>query len=213
MNLPVIAFVAVASYSVPSIAGIIRFKRLNTAMKVCSVFCGITFLMEIVELIFNRKGINNTFISNYYVPAEIIFICIIYFLSTGNQRIRQIISAATVLFLCIWTVDKIYYEAPGVINIEMAVTSRIFIIFISVLTIHTIVRQMNHPFIGEAIFWVSSGTLIYSTGVVLILGLMNELIRMGISYYLAAWYINWSLEILSNIMFTKGFFCTAKYQI
>jgi hypothetical protein len=213
MKLPVIVYFVNASSLFAAIAGIIRFRRLNNAMKVFSILCGLTSLMEIFELILNRKHINNTFISNYYVLVEVIFVSIVYLLSLGNKRMQRIISALTLLFLCIWVLDKIYFDVSGQVNIEMAVTSRIFIILISVLTIHTIVRQMNHPFINEPIFWVSSGTLIYSTGVALILGLMNELIRMGISYYLAAWYINWSLEILCNVMFTKGFFCTAKYQI
>ena len=213
MKLPVIVYFVNDSSLFAAIAGIVRYKRLNNAMKVFSVFCVLTCLMEIFELILNRKHINNTFISNYYVPAEMIFISFVYLLSLANKRMQRIISALALLFLCIWVLDKIYFDVSGQVNIEMAVTSRIFIILISVLTIHTIVRQMNHPFVNTPIFWVSSGILLYSTGVALILGSMNELIRMGISYYLAAWYINWSLEILCNLIYTKGFFCTAKYQI
>jgi len=213
MKLPVIVYFVNASSLFAAIAGIVRYKRLNNAMKVFSVFCVLTCLMEIFELILNRKHINNTFISNYYVPAEMIFISFVYLLSLANKRMQRIISALALLFLCIWVLDKIYFDVSGQVNIEMAVTSRIFIILISVLTIHTIVRQMNHPFINTPMFWVSSGVLLYSTGVALILASMNELIKMGISYYQAAWYINWSLEILCNLMYTKGFFCTAKYQI
>ena len=213
MKLPVIVYFVNASSLFAAIAGIVRFRRLNNAMKVFSIFCGLTCLMEIFELILNRKHINNTFISNYYVLVEVIFVSVVYLLSLGNKRMQRIISALALLFLCIWVLDKIYFDVSGQVNIEMAVTSRIFIILISVLTIHTIVRQMNHPFINTPIFWVSSGVLLYSTGVALILGSMNELIKMGISYYQAAWYINWSLEILCNLMYTKGFFCTAKFQI
>ena len=213
MKLPVIVYFVNASYLFTAIAGIVRYKRLNNAMKVFSIFCGLTCLMEIFELILSRKHINNTFISNYYVPVELIFICTVYLLSIGNKKMQRTISALTLLFLCAWMLDKIYFDVSGQANVEMAVASRIVIILISVLTVHAIVKKMNDPFINEPIFWVSSGTLIYSTGVALILGFMNELIKMGISYYLSAWYINWSLEILCNVMFTKGFFCTAKYQI
>ena len=213
MKLPVIVYFVNASSLFAAIAGIARFRRLNNAMKVFSIICGLTCLMEIFELILNRKHINNTFISNYYVLVEVIFVSVVYLLSLGNKRMQRIISALALLFLCIWVLDKIYFDVSCQVNIEMAVTSRIFIILISVLTIHTIVRQTNHPFINTPIFWVSSGILLYSTGVALILASMNELIKMGISYYQAAWYINWSLEILCNLMYTKGFFCTVKYQI
>jgi hypothetical protein len=92
----------------------------------------------------------------------------------------------------------------------MAVASRIFIIVISVFMIHTIVKRIDLPLTDEPMFWVSSGTLIYSTGVFLIIGLANELLKMGASYFRAAWYINWSLIIIVNVMYAKGFFCTAK---
>ena len=210
MKLPVIVYFVNASSLFAAIAGIVRFRRLNNAMKVFSIFCGLTCLMEIFELILSRKNINNTFISNYYVLVEVIFVSIVYLISLGNKRMQRIISALTLLFLCVWVLDKIYFDVSGQVNIEMAVTSRIFIILISVLTIHTIVRQMNHPFINTPIFWVSTGVLLYSTGVALILASMNELIKMGISYYQAAWYINWSLEILCNLIFIRAFFHTAK---
>jgi hypothetical protein len=212
MKLPLIVYFAVASYLFPAIAGIVRYKRLNSAMKVFSIFCVFTFLMEIFELILNRKHVNNTSISNYYVPVELIFISIVYLLSIGSKRTQRAIWALTLLFLCIWILDKIYFDVQGQTNIEMAVTSRIFIILISVSTIYAIVNQLNRPVTHEPIFWVSSGTLIYSTGVTIILVLMNELLKMGIAYYQSAWYINWSLEILCNSIFVAGFFCTPAYQ-
>ena len=96
----------------------------------------------------------------------------------------------------------------------MAVASRVFIIVISVLTIYTIVKKINHPLINDPIFWVSSGTLIYSTGAIFIIGLSNELLKMGsiVFYQLHGTSIG-SLAMISNLMYTKGFFCTAKYQI
>ncbi|GEM_PF-1180022 len=213
MKLPAMAIVTVLSSFIPAIAGIARFKHLNRAMKVFLAFCIYCCCLEILEEILRRNAVNNTSLSNYYVPVESIFICVVYTLSVASKRIKRIISGLTLLFLCIWVADKVYLDIPGQMNSEMAVTSRVLIILISVMTIHAIVKQMNHPFIDEPIFWVSSGTLLYSTGVAPILGLVHELLKMGVSYYAAAWYINWSLEIISNLMYTKGFFCTAKSQI
>ena len=213
MKIPVIALVAVFSFVIPAIAGLIRYKRLNTAMKIFSIFCVYSGLLELTELVLAFRHVNNTFLSKYHVVVESVFMCVVYIFAVGVKRIKRIMSLLTLLFLCIWTVDRIYFDIPGRVNSEMAIASRILIILISVLTIHTISRHIDRPFIDEPIFWVSSGTLIYSAGVALIIGFVNDFIKMGLSYYISAWNINWSLEILCNFMFTKGFFCEAKEQM
>ena len=213
MKVPLIYYVANSSYAIPALAGIVRYKRLSTAMRVFLLFCFLGCLDLSAEIMLGRKNVNNAFLSNYFVLAESAFIFTVYFLSIQSKKARQVISALSFLFLSIWIVDKIFLEVPNQINAEMAIASRIFIIVISVFMIHAVVRRIDSPLTDEPMFWVSSGTLIYSTGVFLIIGLSNEILKMGASYFLAAWSINWSLIIISNIMYTKGFFCTAKYQI
>jgi hypothetical protein len=213
MKLPVLAVVAAFSFPIPVIAGIVRFKRLSTAMRVFLLFC-IFALAEIVgEYVLGRKNINNTFLSNYSFLIETAFIVTVYLLSVESKKVKQIIVVSALLFLCIWIIDKIYFEIANRLNDEMAIASRVCIILITVVTIHSIAKQMNHPFTGEPIFWASSGIVIYSSGVILVVGLSNELLKMGTSYFLAAWHINWAMAIISNLMYTKGFFCTSKYQI
>ena len=107
-------------------------------------------------------------------------------------------------------IDKIYFEAPNRLNDKMAIASRVFIIVISVFMIHSIVKHIDHPLTEEPMFWVANGNLMYSTGVLFVVGLSNELLKMGPSYFLTAWHINWSLAIVANVMYAKGFFCTAK---
>jgi len=213
MKFPVIGYVASSSYLIPAIAGMVRFNRLNNAMKVFLLFCCFGCIDIGEEIVLSHKHMNSAFLANYFILGESAFIFTVYFFSIGSKRIKQMISTLAVLFLCIWIADKIYFEVPDQINNEMAIASRIFIIVISVFMIHTMVKRVDHPLTDEPIFWVSTSTLIYSTGVFLIIGLGNELLKIGLSYFIAAWYINWSLIIVSNIMYTKGFFCTAKYQI
>ncbi|MGA7160861.1 MAG: hypothetical protein WBZ48_07655 [Bacteroidota bacterium] len=213
MKVPFIYYLANSSYAIPAIAGIVRYKRMGKAMRIFLLFCLLGCLDISAEIMLGKKNINNAFLSNYFVLAESAFIFTVYFFSIKSQRARQIISALAFLFLSIWIVDKIYFEVPDQINAEMAIASRIFIIVISVFMMHAVVRRIDHQLTDEPMFWISSSTLIYSAGVFLLIGLSNELLKMGTTYFQAAWSINWSLIIISNIMYTKGFFCTAKYQI
>jgi len=211
METPAIAYVSCYSSVIPTIAGIVRLKRLNNAMKIFLLFCIFTCAEIGEEYALGHKHVNNAFLSNYSDLSDSAFIFTVYFFSIESKRIKQIISTLAVLFLCIWIIDKIYFEIPNQLNNEMAVASRIFTIAISVFMIHTIVKRIDHPLTDEPVFWVSISTLIYSAGVFFILGLSNELLEMGTSYFQAAWHINWWLSIISNVMYTKGFFCTTEY--
>jgi hypothetical protein len=105
-----------------------------------------------------------------------------------------------------------YFAVPGQINNEMAVTSRIFIIVASIVIVQVLMKKTNTLLIDEPVFWVSTGSILYSTGVLLIFGLINELINIGMFYFYVAWHINWSLAIVANLMFTWSFYCRTKQQ-
>ncbi len=212
MKIPAIAYVSAALYTIPAIAGILRFRRLNNAMKVFLLLSLFSCVEISIEYVLGRNHINNASLSNDSYPIESAFICAVYILSAGRKTIKQIISMLALLYFAIWIVNKIYFDIPDQSNDQMAMASGIFIIIISVITIQTTVSKMNHPLIDEPIFWVSSGTLIYWTGVLFILGSSNELLKMGTSYFQKAWYVNWSLTIVANAMFTKAYLCRPKNQ-
>lgn len=206
MELPAIAYVATISYSIPAIIGIARFRHLSDAMKVLLLLCIFSCLEIVGEFALGHNHLNNAFLSNDFVPIETAFICAAYLLSVEQKMIKRIIFALALVYSAIWIANKIYFDVPTQLNEEMSVTSEIFIIIASVLTIHATMSKTNHYLAEEPIFWVSSGNLIYATGVLLVFGFSNELLKMGTVYFEAAWYINWSLAIIANAMYTKGFF-------
>ncbi|MGA7161372.1 MAG: hypothetical protein WBZ48_10245 [Bacteroidota bacterium] len=206
MRIPVIAYIAAVSYSIPTIAGSFRFKHLSNAMKALLLFCFFSCVEVGVEYVLGRKHINNSFLSNYSNLIEPSLISAVYFLSVKNKMTKDVILLLAFLFLSVLVIDKIFYDVPNQLNETMSIISGIFIIIISVLTLYTIVSTMNNPLVNEPIFWVSSGTLIYSAGVLFVFSFSNELLKMGYSYFEAAWHVNWSLVIVANAMYTKGFF-------
>jgi hypothetical protein len=213
MSAQIAGLVVILSFVFPVTSAVMRYRRLDAAMKVFAIFCIFYFAIEILEFVLMRMHINNTSESNYFVPIEVMTMCVVYVLSTQSKKIKKTLSIITTVFMCIWLVDKIYFEVPGLVNNEMALTSRIVIVLLSVVTINVNMKNLDHPFTDEPIFWVSIGTIIYSAGVAVLIGSINELAKLGLSVFNSVWYINWVLEILCNLIFTKGFLCKAKYQI
>lgn len=210
MKGPTLAYIATFTYLIPPMAAVSRLGSLDRAMRVFFLYSLVSFLVVLTEYILGAKGINNAFISNYSDFIECVSFSIVYSISTEERRIKVVIRVLALLFICAWVVNKMYFETPGQINGQIAVVSRTFIIVISVLIIQTLLKNTNTLITNQPMFWVSAGSILYSAGVLVIFGLSNEIIKHSMAYFQIAWHINWSLIIVTNLMFTKGFLCRVK---
>ena len=210
MKIPLLAFVSWASYAIPTIAGIWRFKRLDRPMKIFLLFCIWSSIEVSVEYVLSSNRINNHLLINYGYLIDTLFLSILYSSSTDDKKTKKIFLFLTLIFGCLWIVDALFFAFAAKLNSEMAMTSRILIIIMSILILFDVVRKTDRLLVDESIFWISTGFALYSAGVFLIFGLSNELVKLGPIYFLIAWHINWALVIVTNLMFTKGFFCKAK---
>jgi hypothetical protein len=213
MKIPALAFISSLTYLIPAIAGIWRFKRLERPMKMFLLLCVWSCIEATAEYILGMKHINNSFLINYYFLIDSLFLSVVYSYSIEDKRTKRTILVLAILFIVIWVIDRLFFAVPGQMNNEMAATSSIFIIIVSILIVLVVIKKTDRLLIDEPIFWVSTGYALYSAGVLLIFGLSNELLKLGMLYFAVAWHINWSLAIVANLMFTRGFFCRAKQQI
>ena len=182
-------------------------------MKVFLLFCAIIGVEVALEFALSLRNINNIFLGNSSLVIEVVFIAVVYALAINGKKVRAAIAALTVIFVCIWLPDKIFFEVPGHFNEEMAIVSRVFIIALSIIALHTVAKRTTNALTDEPLFWLASANILYAAGVIFVFGLGNHLIEMGNSYFLAAWNLNWSLDVLANIMFARGFLCKIMRQI
>lgn len=212
MKIPALAHISALTYLIPFFAGIWQFKRLDRSMKIFFLLCVLSLIGVAVEFVLSLKYINNLFISNYYFFLDSLLLSVIYSYSIDDKRTKRIILILTILFIVVWFVDKLVFALPDELNSEMAVASRVFIVVASIVIVLAVMKKTDSLLIDRPIFWVSTGYVLYSAGVLLIFGLSNELLKIGMLYFSIAWHINWSLAIVANLMFTKGFLCRARQQ-
>lgn len=209
MSVPIFAVFSHVSFFMPTAAGIVRFKQLDRSIKVFVLFCIYSCIELSIEYVLGVKHINNTLLINYGFLIETLFPVVVCMLAVEERGVRRVIGALGILIVCIWVIDKIFFDVGNQINSEMGAVTRVFIIIVSLVTMHTIAKKLDSPLTDKPIFWVSAGFILYSAGTLFIVALSNVLLKMGYLYFLAAWYLNWSLTILSNLIFLKGFFCRA----
>jgi hypothetical protein len=60
MNVPIMAHVSAVSSLLPAIAGLVRYKKLNKAMRVFTIFSIVGVIHILVEFILGRLDIRNS---------------------------------------------------------------------------------------------------------------------------------------------------------
>ena len=209
MGVPIPAYINVFVLLTTTAVGLARFSRLSIALKALTVFCIMLCAESAAEFYLAFHATNNSFVSNAGLGIEALFLAAVYAIALDVKSVRRMIVVLSIVFVCIWVPDKIFFEDPKAINEAMCIISGIFTIVISVIALHTVAKRTTSSLTDEPLFWIATANILASTGDMFVLGVSNELLAMGVSYFTAAWYINWSLDIISYIFYIKAFLCKA----
>jgi hypothetical protein len=210
MNIPIFGQLHALSFLIPAAVGIIRFAKLDRAMKTLAVLAVLACINITAQLLAGLAHITNYFISDYFRVVELSLLCMVFYLSIVPRRPRLILKLLGIFFVLIWLADMLIFYDPDRIDSGMAVISRVFLIIMSVLTLHAAVKDEKSSLLKRPVFWAAMGVALYATGTLLVLGVSNQLLKAGMSYFAAAWHINWSLLIVANLLYTKGMLCKSQ---
>jgi len=189
MMLPLLGQIHLGFFLVPAAAGIIKFRVLSKAMRMLTVLCVLACFNIAAQSLLASWGIRNYFISDYYTILEMSLLCGIFYLSVASKRARIVLRVLGLIFFGIWIVDMVFFHNPDQINSEMAVVSRIFLVVMSLVTLQAAMGDESSVLTARPVFWVAMGVVFYASGTLLVLGLSNELLKLGKSYFDVAWHI------------------------
>ena len=193
----------------PSAAGLSRFKKLSPAMKAYALLCALSSLEIAAEFscaLYRRNGI---IISNIALGTEAFFILAVYAIAFRMKAVRYMMVALGVLFLIVWVPGSFLLRAFSEFHQEMAIVTRIVILVSSVIALYTVAARTSVSLTDEPLFWITSGNILYATGLIFLLTVNNDLLAFGPPYFAAAWNLNWVLIIIADALFAKGLLCKA----
>jgi hypothetical protein len=141
--------------------------------------------------------------------VEVLFMTMVYYISVDSPSVRIMLKIGAVLFTLVWAVEKLLFTKPDELNSTLAMIAAVFLIVMSSVVLNVYLKSVAGKLTGEPLFWILTGT-IYSAGSFAVLGLSNELLSLGVTYFIMGWYINWILFLVSMLMFTKGLLCKSQ---
>ncbi|HTX18293.1 MAG TPA: hypothetical protein VMG34_06510 [Bacteroidota bacterium] len=214
MQAPLISYVAMGSSLVPVAIGYFRFRRLSFAMKLFLGYCIVASAQIAGEYWLALHHMPNAFLANLGLGLEPFYFCIVYAVALGDGSPRRLVLLAGLCYGLFWVPERILHEIPSPqIDETVGIVSRIAIVAMSAIALHNTARRTTTLLTDEPLFWVTTANLVAATGVVFVIVEGNELLQMGMHYFQAAWELNWSLLMLSNLLYSRGFFCKTSSAI
>ncbi|MDP1676703.1 MAG: hypothetical protein Q8L88_07520 [Bacteroidota bacterium] len=207
MQAPILLYVAEASCFLPAGAGLFQWKKLNSPLKILTLFFCFSVLHVIAEETLRRMSINNLFLQNIHQVVEVESF-LYFFWTWSKQRIlKDGIQYAAMIYLVVWTLNKVYFEQPEQFNESMSTIANFFLIVVSIFVLLELSKTATVSLLSHTIFWIGSGTILYFSGTIIIFSLSNTILQIGFLYFDIFWHFNWSLVIIVNLMFARSFWC------
>ncbi len=207
MAIPIFAHISAASNLVPAAVGLRNFRKLRAGMRFLAFLSVLACLQLVAENIVGYLYKNNYFLADYYTVVEFSLLTAVFYFSAKSKVSRAILVVLFVAFLVYWVINITHRPDSQSINTNLAMVSRVFLIAIALVGFQGVLAEGTASISRLPVFWVSFAVAIYSAGTLVLFGLSNDLLRMGLIYFEVAWYVNWVLLIVVNLMYSKGMLC------
>ena len=205
MAFPLFGYITVASYLIPFVMGLINYHRLRSSVRVFFYYCAVMMIGVFSEVIVSFWGINNHLIINVFRLFEIILFAIYYLRESKYSALNYLAYSSVLLFFSIWIFTNFLQDKIEAFNSVDALTAGVIQLILSGVLLFIAVHKVDVIPTKTPKFWIASGILIYNSGTVVVLAFSNTLLEQGLELFNIAWHINWTLCIVSNLMYSYSF--------
>jgi hypothetical protein len=202
--------IAAWSTVVPAVLGVWRYKRLGRPMKLFAAFSIIGVINVGSEFVLARLGINNYFLIDLYSLLAVPVLGSIYYVSIATWGARWILMLSSILFVSVWIVQRLFFSDPNTMSSNLAMITALFLVAMSIVTFSAFLKTSTSALSNQPLFWILTGTIVYYSGSFAVMGLSNQLLKLGLVYFEIAWHINWILIVVSMLMYARGFLCKSQ---
>ena len=202
---PPLTYVSLFSVIIPIGVGISRIKTLHRGMKILLLYLIFAFASDVFLTLF-VKGYQLTLgLYHVYYLVEFVFIMSIIFTWQESLKMKRFVLMLMLLYMLFWVIAKLTFEPLKGLYTFTASTSQVLLIIGAETSLFFLVGNRVQPIMNDYRFWVLLSFVVYYAGTLLVLTSRGILLQFSLEIIYLAAYIDWSLKILFNILFTIGF--------
>lgn len=193
------------SVILPLVCGILKFKTLNTELRVLFLYIILSALAEGLGFIFIKNNIQTYLVNNIFTVVECSLLTYIYFNRFELKSTRTIISLFNVIFYILVFYVLVLKGRYDLQDSVLSTYEAAFLIALSSGYIIKVMREINISRLKEAHFtWINVGILIYFSMAILLFLFYSYIEKRGLKTYNNLYSLHWITNIGYNILLATG---------
>jgi len=200
-----LTIISAVSWAVPLGAGVSLFNRLEREAKILVAYLILIGLVEAFSFYQALNKVSTIWLFHVFTPLEYGFLVVVFSYWQKKPLLRLLLRLSIPLFALICLVNKLFLESLVSFDNFTASLEGSALIMISVYTLFNLYRDNSGPISRDPRFWITVAVLIYFSG---------SLPTFAFANIIALWSIPHILNVISNILFARGFLCyRLKYRL
>jgi len=207
MKIPVLFYISMLTEIVTALVGGLRYRTLQRPLRILEWLIIFTILEVGLQWALSYFGIHNLWTSHFFTLIEMVFAILMFSSWMKNRRNRMMLSLCLFMFIIFWIVSKFTFEPLSLVDGWTAAISKILQITFSTFLLVEVVKESDMNWTDDPRLWIIAGIIIYSAGSIFIFALFNKMLQISPDRLKIIWFLNWTLIIISNLLYTRGFLC------
>jgi len=200
-----LAIISGISWAVPLGAGVSLFNRLEREAKILVAYFIFIGLVEAFSFYQALNKVSTIWLFHVFTPLEYGFLVVVFSYWQKRPLLRLVLQLSIPLFALICIANKLFVE--NLVSFDNFSTSleSLVLIIISVRTLFDLSRENSSTLSKDSRFWIAIAVLTYFSG---------NLPTFAFANVIAVSSIKHILNVISNILFARGFLCyRLKYRL
>ena len=196
----------------PLIYGLRIYRRFDGELRLFYWYLLAGFLNWLVGLFVVLQAKNTLWIANIFLPIELAFLLWLFSLWEKHDSIQLAMRVTIILFVLVWLAEISFLKNLREFSQISSPMENIILIIASFLIIHDANKDSEIMLTDQPRFWIATGILLSSSGVVVILILSNWLLKFYPDIFRYAIFVSPISSSVAQILFFGGFRCHYRLQ-
>lgn len=189
----------------PVVVALIRYRHLDTTMKVMAFYVFLGGLIQVSSSYLNGLGHNNLWLLHLYTPLE--FACIVWFYGMVLRGFikKTVFVWLGVGFAALSALNSAFLQDPKMFNTYARSFEGLLVIVLCLAWCYKTLTEMKIRHLQQdPVFWVNTGFLLYFSGNVLLFAVSNYIVDINRALNLYIWAFHAIFSILVYFFISIG---------
>jgi hypothetical protein len=189
------------------LVGGFRYKSLSLPLRILEWLV----LMSVVDTagtwILILLHIPTTWLSHCYTLLELVLISMMYLSWIKLQVRKKMLLWSLAGFTLLWIISKLSIE-PLIYSDDLTATiSKVIQIAFSTYVLIEVIHESDILWTNDPRMWVAASIILYAAGTIFWYALFQKMLQISPELLRQSYSLNWTLMIVSNLLFVRGFLC------